>query len=412
MLPSRTLLPLFLAAAFQAGCRSSAPTPPLREMSVTTDSPPPQESGVRIEPPPDVGRMMTLPGGRISKMYFVKPGKAKVLTDLFKQHLKLADVASIDNYESNHKATNPKKPDENPAPHAACDLLIVTASVDEIGLADEFLDIVEGQMPQVEIKARVVEIIRGNAREVGITTDVKEDPAHPGTLFRDYLGRFNTDAFLASLNPGNVGGFQGAVLRLGSLQNKIDMNLVIELIESQTQAEVLSAPSVRVLNGYMAQIRTGDKTPVSKVVVTANTSIVGAEYMDTGVTLNVSPWIVSKDTIRLEIRPEVSAVTGFAPVQTSAGVVGNPIISTRNATTTVNVRDGEIFVLGGLLVNNDVESERRIPLLGDIPILGALFRFNRKQKVRSELLFLIQPRILADLPVEGEKTVLPPAERR
>jgi pilus assembly protein CpaC len=140
--------------------------------------------------------------------------------------------------------------------------------------------------------------------------------------------------------------------------------------------------------------------------------VVGAEYMDTGVTLNVSPWIVSKDTIRLEIRPEVSAVTGFAPVQTSAGLVGNPIISTRNATTTVNVRDGEIFVLGGLLVNNDVESVRKIPLLGDLPLIGAFFRFTRKQKVRSELLFLIQPRILADLPLEGEKTVLPPAERR
>jgi type II secretory pathway component GspD/PulD (secretin) len=405
----RALVLAALAAGLPA-CTSTTPPRPERDLSIATNSPPQEEA--RVEPPSDIGRMMMLPGGRASKMYFLKAGKGTVLMKLIKDLLKLGDVALIENFESNNQATNPRAPDGPPLPRSACDLMVVTASTDEIALVDEFLDIVEGQMPQVEIKARVVEIIRGNTREVGITTDVKEDPAHPGTLFRDYLGRFNTDAFLASLNPGNVGGFQGAILRLGSLQNKIDMNLVIELIEQQTQAEVLSAPSVRVLNGYMAQIRTGDKTPVSKVVITATSSVVGAEYMDTGVTLNVSPWIVSKDTIRLEIRPEVSAVTGFAPVQTSAGLVGNPIISTRNATTTVNVRDGEIFVLGGLLVNNDVESVRKIPLLGDLPLIGAFFRFTRKQKVRSELLFLIQPRILADLPLEGEKTVLPPAERR
>src|SRR5262249_41386709 len=98
-------------------------------------------------------------------------------------------------------------------------------------------------------------------------------------------------------------------------------------------------------------------------------------------------------TVQLVVAPEVSAVTGFT--QAVRGGFSNPIFSTRNARTVVNIRDGATYVIGGLLSSTNIEDERKTPLLGDIPLVKYLFRSTRTQNQYSQLIFFITPRIIS-----------------
>jgi pilus assembly protein CpaC len=120
----------------------------------------------------------------------------------------------------------------------------------------------------------------------------------------------------------------------------------------------------------------------------------------------VTPYVIADDTIQMIVAPEVSTVTGFTAAV--RGSFPNPIISRRNANTVVNVRSGSTYVIGGLLSNNEIEDVTKIPLLGDVPLLGALFRSTRLRRQYTQLVFFITPRIIGAAGEAG-RIIVPPS---
>ncbi len=172
-------------------------------------------------------------------------------------------------------------------------------------------------------------------------------------------------------------------------------NITIQALSKITKLRVLSSPSVVVENNREARLNVGDDVPVvtrSSVSVTdPNAPIVNnVEYRSTGVILSVKPRINSEGVVSLSISQEVSrlATTG---VQT---LNNNPVIQQRKITSRVNVRSGQTVVLGGLIQDNDTRNKEKVPLLGDIPVLGELFSSTNNTTARTELLVFITPRVV------------------
>jgi type II secretory pathway component GspD/PulD (secretin) len=173
---------------------------------------------------------------------------------------------------------------------------------------------------------------------------------------------------------------------------------------------VLSEPRITVLNGYSAEVFVGEDVPVQSVKVSGSWSQVHTTFKKVGITLQVTPFIIGDDTIRLELHQDVANVIGYTP----GGVFTppNPIVRTRNAKTTVNIKDGSTYIIGGLISTVDIETEVKTPILGDIPLVGYLFRYNRTQKENSRLIFFITPRVRMPMMKTKEKLIIPPGMNR
>jgi type II secretory pathway component GspD/PulD (secretin) len=268
---------------------------------------------------------------------------------------------------------------------------------------------------QVEIRVRVVEVTKTNRDQWGINVAVEEvNPKNPNTLFNQATAAYTSAEYLKSLSPaGKQAGplaFQGARFLLDTVQHDLQLDVAIELLKQYQEVEVLSAPSVRVLNGHPAYIETGERTPILTASYNAAGIVsVATTFQNTGVKLSVIPTVVAEDTIRLNVLPEVSSVTGFTDPATSGGF-SVPFISTRKAETVVNVRDGEIFLLGGLYYTTELMQESKFPILGDIPILGYLFSSTNKTFQTSEILFFLQPKVIVPRSGGRGRLVLPPDE--
>lgn len=403
-LPTSLVLATALAACLAAaGCKSRV-IKPERDVRVVTDADM-TEFDIIDDAEQEQPSMITSEGTML-KMYYVRRQKANTLKELIEasfppEHVKITT-----------------KPDFHTAKAGGLDLMIVNGPPENVDEIDSFISLIEAEVLQVEINVRVVEVTRTNTNQRGISINAQEvNPANPNTLFNQATGSYSAADFLKSLSPtGAQSGplaFQGSRFLLDTVQNDLKLDLAVELLQRFQEVEVLSAPTVRVLNGHNAKIETGERTPIQTANFNASgIATVTTTFEKTGVTLTVKPTVVADDTIRLEVKPEVSSVTGFSDPATSGGFAV-PYISTRNADTIVNVKNNEIFLVGGLFATTEIVTENKLPILGDIPILGALFSSSNKQNVQSEILFFLQPRIIApDSPGSRNRLVLPPDERK
>jgi type II secretory pathway component GspD/PulD (secretin) len=134
-------------------------------------------------------------------------------------------------------------------------------------------------------------------------------------------------------------------------------------------------------------------------------TFVRTKFEDTGIKLNITPEFIGREHVRLKVKPEVSVVIDYITLE---GGVQSPVISTRNADTTVTVRDGETLIIGGLLSTTTIEDRTSLPLLGDIPVLGYLFGSTQKKDVKTELVFFITPRIVRPRTGSEMRVIKPP----
>jgi general secretion pathway protein D len=183
---------------------------------------------------------------------------------------------------------------------------------------------------------------------------------------------------LGSLNPDRIG--------VGLA------NLLINLRKEVGDFNILANPRIRTKSKDKAQITIGDKVPV----ITSTTSATGfvaetVTYLDVGLKVNVEPVVSPDDDVTIKLALEVSTLA--REVRTSAGSLAYQI-GTRNASTSLRLRDGETQVLGGLISNEDRTTSNRIPGLGDLPIAGRLFSSQRDDVQRTELVLAITPHIL------------------
>jgi general secretion pathway protein D len=239
---------------------------------------------------------------------------------------------------------------------------------------------------QVQIETRILEVTLTDELDLGVQW---------------YLGRLAGNSTTPGI--GNVPGSQGALGSGGAGLGASDalfysfvgnnLQIALRALEASGKTQVLSAPSLVVMNNQQAQIQVGDNIPISQTTVNTintDTTLSSVEYIQTGVILDVVPRINPGGLVYLDIRQQVSD----AGATTSADI--NPRISTRSIATQAAVQSGETVLLGGLIRQDSVDTSNKVPYLGRIPGLGWLFGATSKSKGRTELIVLITPRVVSN----------------
>lgn len=218
---------------------------------------------------------------------------------------------------------------------------------------------------------------------VGLATGADFITAGATAITRTTVGNDVNDAFSTSFN-----------------NNHFSVNAMVDALAKDGLVTILAEPSLTALSGETASFLAGGEFPVP-VPQSANTITI--EWKQYGVSLAFTPTIVGDGRINLHVRPEVSQLTTTGSVTLNDIVV--PALTTRRAETTLELNSGQSFALAGLLNNQQNQSVSKFPFLGDIPVLGPLFRSTRFQNNESELVIIITPYIVK--PSTQERLALP-----
>lgn len=248
---------------------------------------------------------------------------------------------------------------------ARANILIVFGTAAQQEQVQKILASLDVQIAQIMIETRVVDISTTVLRDIGLTWGLT---AYPITV----------DSVTVP------GGFPGT-LTVGTSGGPVIATLAALVQEGR--ARVLSAPRVAVIDGNKATVNLGEEVPIPQVDTTGRITFT---FKPIGVVLEITPRLNRDGLITTTISPEVSSVIQF--LQTPAGPV--PRIASRKATTIVQVRSGESIVIAGMISVEERETVVKVPLLGDIPIIGSLFRRTTTDRRESEVIFVVTPQVV------------------
>jgi pilus assembly protein CpaC len=205
-------------------------------------------------------------------------------------------------------------------------------------------------------------------------------------------GTFGT---ASSAVPANLSGRAGAIgFSFGS--DALQFSLTLEALEQNGVVRTLAEPNLTALSGQSASFLAGGEFPIP---VETDSGVV-VQFKPFGIQLDFTPTVVANEVINLQLSAEISSIDN-----TLALTDGTPGLSTRSTSTTVEMRDGESFVIAGLLQDDFRDSIGQVPWLGDIPVLGALFRSANYQRNQTELVIIVTAHLVA--PTRGEALILP-----
>jgi len=264
--------------------------------------------------------------------------------------------------------------------------LIISDAKDLIPGLLAFVRELDRPVPQLLVEARIVEVTLDSDLEY----ELKHVFSHPAGGVNNILQNSSIKMETPGSNPNTA---QGSLLNLRPWSTDTGrLDDFIRLLVTKGQAKILSSPNLIVATGTEASIITGEEVPIQSATVVSGSVSTTTQFKRVGIKLRVTPLQIAGDTARVDINPEVSTVTGF----TAAGASGvsNPIVAIRNVRTTLTLKDGEILTIGGLLRSEDRKVVRKVPVLGDIPLLGLLFQSRRNQQVKTQLVFFLRVNIL------------------
>lgn len=262
---------------------------------------------------------------------------------------------------------------------------------------------------QVSLQVKIVEVSRSVATDIGV----------------NLLSRDNSGGFLFGIGQGNAGTIKtvtgtvdpstgvgpggtaytfnnlaGTTLGFAGHALGLDILSTLQLAETSGLVTTLAEPTLTALSGETASFLAGGEIPIPQSEGLGAVSVVFKQY---GVSLSFTPFVLANGTISMRVRPEVSQLSDAGSVKLNGFTI--PSLTTRRAETTVVLGSGQSFVIGGLLQNNHNNSTSKAPFLGDLPILGTLFRSNSFRKEESELVIVVTPYLVK--PVDANKIVLP-----
>ncbi|TYR30067.1 type II secretion system protein GspD [Mesorhizobium microcysteis] len=263
--------------------------------------------------------------------------------------------------------------------------ILIYARPDQQQVIEQAIMALDRPSAQVAIEATIAEVVLTNELRYGVQFFLKSRDLGGGDddgsigLFRD-VG----EAALSRVLPG----FN---LLLGP---ETDPRLIIDALRGVTEVKILSSPSVVVMDNRPASLQVGDEVPIvtrtAQSITDPDAPVVNnVEFRNTGVILNVLPRITANGTINLLVEQEISSVA-----RGSASLT--PTISQRKVNSTVSIASGQTVLLGGLISERQTKGREGIPILGDAPIIGDLFRTNTNNATRTELIVLIRPQIIRD----------------
>lgn len=251
---------------------------------------------------------------------------------------------------------------------------------------------------QVNLEVRVLEAKRNAGRDLGVSI---RSTNGSGTS-RTGTGIAAVDEDGVVLGPGdlltgllsNSNPFAALITRV--IDSNIKVDLIIEALEAKGVVRTLANPNLTTLSGESASFNAGGEVPIRSIGTDGQVQI---EFKQFGVNLMFTPVVMDDSKIHIKLAPEVSDLTGF----TSAG---DPIFTNRKLQTVVELRDGQSFAVGGLLSSKTTKLQNQVPWLGQVPIIGTLFRNSSNQKEETELVVIVTPHLVR--PVKpGEQLATP-----
>jgi type IV pilus assembly protein PilQ len=324
---------------------------------------------------------------------------------------------TIDNVRTAEGRTGASSADPN------TNSIIVTESLEGMLATENLINQLDQRPRQVLIEAKLIEVSLNNQLDYGIQwnyANIQNGPVGgQGTntvgtavgptgvpLAGQLLTGSGGTTFPGLSTAGGVGAAGAGTgvslaadkifgaLTLGRITNNYLVNATISAAASEGKAKVLSDPKIATLNNQPANINVTTQIPyVTSNVASTGVQTQSVSYVTTGIQLTVTPSINADGRILLVINPNVSQPSVSAAANTQTGA---PAVDTRNAQTSVLVRDGETIVIGGLISDSLQDTIAKIPILGDIPILGWLFKKKTKTRVRNELLIFVTTHLLPD----------------
>ena len=253
---------------------------------------------------------------------------------------------------------------------------------------------------QVMLQVRFAEVNRRAIQELGVNLFMGPNGQN------DYVARTTTQQFTAPGFDTTTTTFSD-FLNLFVLNTKYNVGVVIRALQSKGYFQSLAEPNLIAYNGQEASFLAGGEFPVP-VVQGGASNAVTVEWKEFGVRLKFTPTIAG-DTIRLKVRPEVSSLDFNNGITLSGYRI--PALISRYAETDVELRDGQSFAIAGLLHNTAQEDGTKVPILGSIPVIGALFRSKADRKEQTELMVLITPQLVRPLEPD-EVPALPVTTKR
>lgn len=266
-------------------------------------------------------------------------------------------------------------------------MLLLTGTDADIARAQQILGQVDVQPKQILFETKVVEMSDDAERQLGLTYDFSGAST---TIGEDLPPGVTPDSGTPEPDPypGNI--LKGRTFGRTYINDFVTVQL--HALETDGKAKLLADPDISAIDGQPAQVFIGDEINyVSSITTSTTGENVTTSSVQVGVTLRVTGKVDDDGYITLNIHPEVSTINQWVQV-TGGGEL--PDVSTRYADTTIRVKDGDTIALGGLIQQNDVESIQKVPILGDLPFFGQLFRYNDHQVDRDDVVFFLKTSIM------------------
>jgi len=248
--------------------------------------------------------------------------------------------------------------------------------------------------PQILLKIRFMSVDRSLEKQLGLNIF--------STGATNSLGTVSTGQFepptVSTAGTGGANATVGNALNLFIFRPDLNLGATLQALQTQGLVESLAEPNLLAEDGKEASFLAGGEYPYPVVQGSSGVGVapVTIEFKQYGIALNFIPTITPQGTIRLQLAPEVSALDFTNAVEISGFNV--PAIDIRTVKTEVELRNGQSFIIGGLLDNTESQTFEKIPFIGDIPILGKLFQSIQRTKNNTELMVLVTPEIVPPIP--------------
>ncbi|MDP4032026.1 MAG: type II and III secretion system protein family protein [Pseudorhodobacter sp.] len=295
----------------------------------------------------------------------------------------------------------------------ANDGIVLSGTVSSTAKLDRALDLASRYAPdrvsnlmsvggtqQVMLKVRFAEMQRSVAKNLSASLAINASGGNLG--LNGGSGQFTNGAARNSVLAGNsqTSAAGEGVATLGFSAGSLQFAVLLEALESKGVVRTLAEPNLTALSGQEAKFLAGGEYPIP---VASDSGAISVEYKPFGVELNFTPVVVDGDIINLTINAAVSSIDSTITLQSSGFTLN--AFKRRETSTTVEMRDGESFAIAGLLQDDFRDLNGQVPWLGDIPIIGALFRSAEYQRAQSELVIIVTPHLVT--PTRGEALALP-----
>ena len=247
-------------------------------------------------------------------------------------------------------------------------------------------------IPQVLVETQIIEIMVEQGEERDVQIQYTEKDGKTGTI--DTYG-YNLGSPGQSSNGGQTSGFNFfPVSKVYSDGGFRQLQIALNWLATSTDAKILASPNIIADLGTSAKMTTGEEIPYAEAAVTNTAVSQNIKFKTTGINLSIKPVVINEDTVRLEIKPEITLAVRYQTFETQDAKSTVPVVSIRNISTTLTAADGEIIMLGGLYSSEITEQLRKTPFFSELPMVGELFTAKSQSVNDKQLLFFMKIHIL------------------